>query len=42
MKIHAVGAELVDADQKTDGWADRQTDIHDETDNRLSQFCELS
>jgi len=35
MKIHPVGTELVHAEQWTDGWADRQTDIHDETDSCL-------
>jgi len=32
MKIRPVGAELFRAD--------RQTDIHDEANSRLSQFCE--
>jgi hypothetical protein len=36
MKIHPVGAELLHVDQRTDGWEERQTDRHDESNSRLS------
>jgi len=34
MKSNPVGAELLEADQRTDGWADRQTDRYDEANSR--------
>jgi hypothetical protein len=42
MKIHAVGAELLDADRQTetDRETDRQTDRHDEANSFVSQFYE--
>jgi hypothetical protein len=36
MKIHPVGAELFNADGRTD----RQTDRNDEVNSSFSQFCE--
>ena len=36
MKIRVVGAELFNADVETNGWTD------DETNSRLSQFCQLA
>jgi len=36
MKIRPVGADLFNADGRTD----RQTDIHDEANSRFPQFCE--
>jgi len=36
MKIHLVGAESLHADQRKD----RRTDRQDESNSRLSQFCE--
>ena len=36
MKICEVGAELF----RADGLKDRQTDIYDEANSRVSQFCE--
>jgi hypothetical protein len=38
MKIRPVGAVFFHADGRIHG----QTDIHDEADNRFSQFCERS
>jgi hypothetical protein len=44
MKIHPVGAELFQADGRTDErterQTDRQTDRHDEANCRFSQFFE--
>jgi len=39
MKIRPAGAELFDADRRTDGQIDRQKESHDETNSRFSQFC---
>jgi len=36
MTISSLGAELLCVDRPTDG----QTDRHEETNNRFSQFCE--
>ena len=38
MKIRSVGAELFDADRRTE----RQTDRHDEAKSRFSQFCQCA
>jgi len=40
MKIRPMGAELLHADQWTDGQTDRQTGRHDEANNRFSQLFE--
>jgi len=44
MKIRSVGAELLYVDRQTEGrtdrWADRRTDRHDEAKSRFSLLCE--
>jgi hypothetical protein len=41
MKIRQVAAELLHAQEETDGRTDRQTEHkHDEANSRSSQFCE--
>jgi len=39
-KIRSLGAELCHANGQKDGKIDRQTDRHNEANDRLSQFCE--
>jgi hypothetical protein len=40
MKIRPLGAELHHTKGRMEGRRDGPTDVHDEANNRFSQFCE--
>jgi hypothetical protein len=42
VQIRPVGAEFFHVDEQMDGRTDRQTDKHDESHSRFSQYCKRS